>query len=217
MEISFLFACYPDLYLAHVVDCARDIGYSDDEKLIADCSDFLDSKAQVRSYKLGLNLMYYFTTLVHFVVDKLNKPSRPGPANINDPEAHRDKVLKNKGSPDINVSSTFSTHNSSTEGRLSIKSDIRKMIYVKVHLLSEDKVFSTSQLDISFQDFQCYKDAQDTLKIAYSDYTENSNEVSAPFAVTDVDQNLTRTKKRGQPDKLMFVIDAVNCVFCTSY
>lgn len=151
------------------MDCARDIGYSDDHKLMAECSDFLDSEAQVRSYKLGPNTLYYFTALVHFLVNKLNKPNRPGPANINDhdhdPEAHCDKVLENKGSPDINVPSTFSTQISSTKGSLSINSDIRKMIYGKVHLPSEDKVFNSSQLDISSQDFECYNDAQDTFKL----------------------------------------------------
>lgn len=30
------------LYLTHIVDWAREVGYSNDHKLIADCKDFLD-------------------------------------------------------------------------------------------------------------------------------------------------------------------------------
>lgn len=47
------------LYFAHIIGWTRDIGCSDDHKLIADYLDFLDPDVQVCSHKLRLNTVYY--------------------------------------------------------------------------------------------------------------------------------------------------------------
>lgn len=81
------------------------------------------------SHKLGPITMYIFLHYFFFLANKMSKPNRPGPVDINDLQVLLDKEIEKKESFDINLSSSSSS--------LSITSNIIRMIDCKVHLSSE--------------------------------------------------------------------------------
>lgn len=124
-----------------LVSWAQQVGYIHDHKMISNCLDFIDSKAQVNASDLSPNLCHYVPTLYHYLVKHLKdfaSPKGHEPGINRNPikpqsSANREKSISGYHSPDHE-------HQSANDGALSIISNNR-------NLLTESNVMQQDLMD----------------------------------------------------------------------
>lgn len=133
-----------------MVDCAQQVGCSHDHQLIANCLDFLDTEAQVNLFGFSPNILFFLSTLFHFIVNQ-TKESQPEcihgfTMNV----ASNGKQASDRKDYIASVySSLAQNHETDGEASLSITSNIRKFIEGKVDISAKNSLPSNSKsLDI---------------------------------------------------------------------
>lgn len=115
------------------MDSAEEASCTHDHQLIANCLDFIDSEAQVRTSNLSPGMFFYLPTLFHFIVNSSKETQYKDHSNQNmvtpsaKPHVSVEKELDNSA-----FESPMLDPNSKEEGSQSITSNIRHLVEEKL-------------------------------------------------------------------------------------